>query len=201
MSDKELLERIGENDDLAFNQLYNKYWRLIYYWTSNRIYDHDAVKDVLQNYWADIWSRPTLIKTDKNGSAKSILLGFISYRILDFYKKKDLLVFDNQCGIDAQNANVLTYPHVFEQMELKEAHQIINGLLGKMTALSREIYTLHEKENYSVKEIAQKLSVTEETVRRKLALTRKSLRNNFLKYYSGGIPVFVVVAFADLFKN
>ena len=201
MSDKELLELIEKNDDLAFNKLYNKYWRLIYQWTCNRIYDHDAVKDLLQNYWADIWSKPTIIKTDKNGSAKAILLGFISYRILDFYKKKKLLVFNNQENFDMKNSETLAYTHVFEEVEIKDAHKLINKLLNKMPDLSRDIYILHEKENYSVKEISQKLSITEETVRRKLAFTRKTLKNQFLKYYSEGVPVVVFIIYGNLFRH
>ena len=199
MSDKKLLELIEKNDDQAFNELYNKYWRLIYQWTCNRIYDHDAVKDLLQNYWADIWNKPDTIKTDENGSAKAILLSFVSYRILDFYKKKKILVSDQPNNFD--NAETLSYNHVFEEIELKEALKLINQLLGRMPVLARDIYILHERDNYSVKEISQKLSVTEETVRRKLAFTRKTLKNQFLKYYSEGVPMVIAVVFANLFKN
>ena len=201
MSDKELLELIAKNDSFAFNRLYNKYWRLIYRWTSNRISDHEAVKDLLQNYWADIWSNPAIIKTDRNGSAKTILLGFISYRILDFFKKKNLFTSGNQENSGREDSEKLSYTHVFEDIEIREAHQLINKLLGEMPALSRQVYILRDRENYSVKEIAQKLSVTEETVRRKLALTRKSLRNQFIKYYSGEIPLLISVVYAHLFKN
>ncbi len=201
MSDKELLELIAKNDDIAFNRLYNKYWRLIYRWASNRIGDHEAVKDLLQNYWADIWNNPAMIKTDRNGSAKTILLGFISYRILDFFKKKNLFISGNQENQIREDSEKLSYTHVFEEIEISEAHKLINKLLGEMPALSREIYILRERENYSVKEISQRLSVTEETVRRKLALTRKSLRNQFIKYYSGEIPLLVSIIYAHLFKS
>ncbi len=199
MSDKELLELIAKQDDSAFNELYNKYWRLIYRWTGNRIYDREAVKDLVQNFWADIWTNPAAIKTDQHGSAKAILLSFITYRILDFLKKKNLLVLGEDGKLSESKASAFTYTHVFEDIEIREVHRVIDELVARMPLLAREAYILRERENYSIEEISQKLSLTEETVRRKLALTNKSLRSQLLKYYLGEVHLVVLIACSGVF--
>ena len=199
LSDIELLNRIAGKDEAAFKQLYDKYWRLIYRWVSNRIYDQEAVRDLLQNYWADIWINPAMIKTDKDGCAKSILLGFISYRILDFFKKKNLLVLTDNYAF-SEDTQTSGYTHVFEEIEIHEAHRLINEFLDKLPALSRNIYLLHERENYTVHEISHKLSVTEDTVRRHLASTHKMIRRHFGKYYPGDAGLVLLVVSAQLFR-
>lgn len=191
MCDKELLERIENKDINAFNQFYNKYWRLIYRWTSNRIGDREQVKDILQNYWIDIWTKPSIIKVDQQNSAKNILLGFISFRILDFFKRKEVVALsDILCTEDALENS---YCHVWEELEMKEVHSIINNILMEIPSLDRDIYLLREVENNSVREISQKLSVTEETVRRKLALTNKVLQQKLSKYYIGEANILIFI--------
>ena len=63
-SDKELLDDIQNGDSEAFTILYNRYWRLLYVWTSNRVYSREAVPDLMQNVWADIWQNPAMIKVN-----------------------------------------------------------------------------------------------------------------------------------------
>jgi RNA polymerase sigma-70 factor (ECF subfamily) len=174
MCDKELLDKIKDGDAEAFNKLYDRYWKLVYRWACNRINDRETVKDLLQNYWADIWIKPSIIKVDNQQSAKNILLGFISFRILDFFKKRKIL--ELQDIYTMENTESYSYSHVLEDIEIQETHKIINNLLNELPSLDRDIYLLREKEYKPVIEISRKLSVTEETVRRKLALTNKVLQ-------------------------
>ncbi|MDR2118205.1 MAG: sigma-70 family RNA polymerase sigma factor [Tannerellaceae bacterium] len=181
MCDKELLEKIEIGDSDAFNELYNKYWKLIYRWTCNRVENKETVKDLLQNYWADIWTQPSIIKVDDQKSAKNILLGFISFRILDFFKKKKILELEDIYRME--NMESYSYSHVLEDIQIQEIYVIINSMLKKIPPLDRDIYLLREREYRTIKEISRTLSVTEETVRRKLALTNKVLQRRLSEHY------------------
>lgn len=180
ISDKELLEAIRNKDQDAFSELYNRYWKLLYSWSIKRIYDQEAVRDLLQNIWIDIWENPLILKTDANGSVRSILLSFTTFRILDFFKKKDILVFptDNEDYLNEEH----NYSHILEELEIKEIHAHIEQSLSKISDFAREIYFLSENENLPVREIALKLSVTEETVRRRLKWVNDYVRRDVEKY-------------------
>lgn len=197
--DKELLECIEKGDSSAFTELYNRYWRLLYNWTSNRVVSRETVQDILQNVWIDIWLNPLMIKTDNQGSAKSILLGFVSYRILDFFKKKDILLFESDETISNESMEKLSYSHILEEFQLKEIHAIIDKILSKLPQLARDIYILSERKNLAPKEIAKQLSVTEETVRRRLAWTNGIVQSKLTKYYFGNTSILVLIMYAQTF--
>ncbi len=182
-SDKELLEAIQKGDSESFTLLYNRYWRLLYTWASHRIYNREAVQDLMQNVWADIWQNPAMIKVNDKGSAKNILLGFVSYRILDFLKKKDILVFQFDEDNSFESQESLGYSHVLEELQVKEILELINATLERLPQLAHDIYILSIKKHLPVKEIALRLSITEETVRRRLKWTNSLLRSEVNKYY------------------
>jgi RNA polymerase sigma factor (sigma-70 family) len=198
-SDKELLESIQRGDSEAFTQLYNKYWRLLYSWSSNRIYNREAVQDLMQNVWADIWQNPGMIKVNDKGSAKNILLSFVSYRILDFFKKKDLLVFLSDENSSSESQESVGYSHVLEEFQVKEIHKLLNAALDKLPQLALDIYMMSEKEHLTTKDIALRLSITEETVRRRLKWTHSFLRNELNKYYVEEVNILILLLYAQDF--
>lgn len=198
-SDKELLESIQRGDSEAFTLLYNKYWRLLHSWSSNRIYNREAVQDLMQNVWADIWQNPSMIKVNDKGSAKNILLGFVSYRILDFFKKKDLLVFQSDENSSSDSQEPVGYSHVLEELQVKEIHKLLNAALDKLPQLALDIYMMSEKEHLTTKDIALRLSITEETVRRRLKWTHSFLRNELNKYYVEEVNILILLLYVQDF--
>jgi len=198
-SDKELLESIQRGDSEAFTLLYNKYWQLLHSWSSNRIYNREAVQDLMQNVWADIWQNPGMIKVNDKGSAKNILLGFVSYRILDFFKKKDLLVFQSDENSSSDSQEPVGYSHVLEELQVKEIHKLLNAALDKLPQLALDIYMMSEKEHLTTKDIALRLSVTEETVRRRLKWTHSFLRNELNKYYVEEVNILILLLYVQDF--
>jgi RNA polymerase sigma factor (sigma-70 family) len=199
MTDQELLEEIAKGNSDAFTVLYNKYWRLLYVWSTKRIFDREAVLDLQQNVWADIWLKPEMIKTNAEGSAKSILLGFVSYRILDFFKKKNILVLQTLESEFLESDEKLSYSHVFEELEVKEIHAIIDNIIGKLPEIAQEIYILSERKNLSAQEIAERLSVKEETVRRRLTWINSILRSELSKCYLDRANSLLLVLYAQEF--
>lgn len=198
-SDKELLEEIQQGNSVAFSALYNKYWRLLYSWSMHRMSDRSLVQDLMQNVWAEIWQNPTSIKVNSEGSAKSILLGLVSYRILDFFKKKELLVFHSEEWGEYEGDEALGYTHVMEDIQVKEIQACINAVLEKLPKLARDIYCMSEVEQLSDEEVAHRLSITTETVQRRKAWTNNFIRKEVGKYAMEGSDLLVVLLYANLF--
>jgi DNA-directed RNA polymerase specialized sigma24 family protein len=55
----------------------------------------------------------------------------------------------------------LSYIHVFEELETNEIHNLINNVLNTVPDLTREIFNLLCVKNYSVKEAAAELKVSD----------------------------------------
>jgi len=181
ISDKELLEAIGEKDEKAFNEFYKRYSPLLYEWMYNRIGTAEATDDALQNFWSNFWLNPTMIKTDTKGSSKKFLFHFYTYRVLDYFRKinnKNRL-FSSGTDPDGDDDydNTLSYTHVLEELQAKEIHQIIDETISHLPELTRKIFEYRWEMNYSVKETAEQLQIDEKTVYNRMFRTLDEIRS------------------------
>ena len=85
-TDKELLQRIADKDERAFNELYRRYSRLFLSWVYSRLHDRETTRDVVQEFWEEIWSRPDRFHCDEKGSAKKIFIQFLAFRAINYVK-------------------------------------------------------------------------------------------------------------------
>lgn len=182
LSDQQLLAAIVNKDQSAFNELYNRYWRLFYSWTFSRVNHREMSQDITQIFWAGVWDKPEIIKTNGNGSAKSFLIHCLSYRILDYLKSTEAQLL----GVEDKELEKISessvYTHILEELELKELHETIDRILDNLPKVARKVYILRERENLSVQEIAEHLSISPKTVRNNLSqafgVIRKELGNS-----------------------
>jgi RNA polymerase sigma factor (sigma-70 family) len=190
MTDRELLERIANGDSGAFDILYNRYKNLAGSWVSSRIgANTDLLPDILQESWSWVWLKPYSVCTNANSSARNFLLHYLSYRVLDLFRRiADPLVVNND-DIVGKSADILSYNHVQEDSDVRELQEMIHGIIDGMPALAQEIFRLRCIEGRSVTETAETLSVTEKTVRNRLSLTLASLREELTLRYETGDAV------------
>ena len=180
-SDKQLLEAVLRKEESAFNELYRRYWRLLYQWTFSRIKDREMVQDVMQIFWMQVWDQPQIIKTDSKDVARSFMLHVLSYRILDYLKSAESRLMGTEAPEIDKTSDLLAYTHVLEELEVKDLHKEIDRILDTLPEVARKVYLLRERKNLSVKETADLLLVSEKTVRNNLSLVfvaiRKQLSN------------------------
>ena len=55
LSDETLLELLKNEDRLAFNILYNRYWKKLYNITNKRIKDREAAEEIVQDLFTSLW--------------------------------------------------------------------------------------------------------------------------------------------------
>ena len=56
-SDEELLQLLKNDHPVAFDSVYNRYWKTLYHAAYNRVSDRDAAKDIVQNVFIEIWQK------------------------------------------------------------------------------------------------------------------------------------------------
>jgi RNA polymerase sigma factor (sigma-70 family) len=183
-SDKELLEAIERKDRKAFMVFYKRYARLLQMWALKRTGNKELTEDIAQNFWIIIWSNPAIIKTNEDGLAKDYLLRYFSYRMLDYIKSAGAQVLGNETKLNEMTES-LSYTHVFEELETNEIHYLINEVVSNLPDLTREIFDLLWEKNYSVKEAALQLHVSEKVVRTNYNKTINALRNHLTTLQTG----------------
>jgi len=168
MSDQELLEAISHENVSAFNELYNKYNKVLFKKAYMRVQNTIHAEEIMQEFWIDIWEHPTKIKWNQDGDTKGFMSSYLLFRILDSVRKESANVMASESNVSLENIeNELSYSHVSEEYEIKELETVINGILNELSEKSAEIFMLHYRDGYTMKETADMLQVNERTVKYK----------------------------------
>lgn len=176
MNDGELLNRIKDADAVAYRQLYDKYWDILYTYLVSKTNNTEEAKDILQELWMKIWLNPGFVLVNKEGEAAGFLVGYLNYRVLDYFRhllerrKKQ----QNVADIYNQKEN---YTSVLEQLNRKDLVRTINKVIETLPKTTGSIVKMR-LDDQTVNETAMQLSVSEKTVRNKFSEGLKVLRKN-----------------------
>ena len=66
LSDAELTLLLKEGDEVAFTEIYNRHWKLIYVHVYKMLRDEDEAKDVVQEVFGNLWIKAASIKNNLN---------------------------------------------------------------------------------------------------------------------------------------
>jgi RNA polymerase sigma-70 factor (ECF subfamily) len=166
--DKELLDAIAQQDVRTFNILYGRYNRLLYAKVLGRLKNPGQAREIMQGLWISIWERPAFVKTNETGAAKGFLYHYLAYRVLDFIRKEKFhaIAIATREPLEAVE-ETLSYVHVAEEYELHEFEARVASIIDGLPDQTAEIFTLHWRQGYSLKEVANLLQLDERSVRQK----------------------------------
>lgn len=168
IADNELLKAISLRDVYSFNTLYHRYNRLLYKRVYGRLENPDQSQEIMQEFWVTVWTKPDFVKTTESGSAKAFFYHYLSYRVLDCIRKTNFnIIATSNCESLQEVEEELSYMHVSEEFEIKELELLIDSILKDLSGQTAEIFVLHWRNGYSLKETAQILKLNERTVRQK----------------------------------
>lgn len=170
-SDSELTELLKSDDQAAFAEIYDRYKRLLFLNAYNKLHNRQEAEDLIHEIFASLWSRRmTLTFT---GHLAGYLYTAVRNRVLDHYsqqEKESIYIQSLQRFIDKGEAIT---DHLVREHEM-------NSLIDKEIALlplkMREVFELSRKAELSHKEIAEKLNISEQTVRKHIQHALRTLR-------------------------
>lgn len=155
------LMKLGDYD--AFTEMYTRYDATLYRHAYKILGDVDACNDLLQELFLAMWERREALQI--SGSLSAYLHRAVRNRVLDVISREQ--VADKYIGSlrDFANQGVWT---VDEAMREKELLAIIEAEKAKLPPRMREIYELNREDHLSYREIGEKLSISEKTVKKQV---------------------------------
>ncbi|MEX2513288.1 MAG: RNA polymerase sigma-70 factor [Cyclobacteriaceae bacterium] len=167
---------VKQNNRDAFKEIYNKYWQNLYRYGIQIIHCSHDVEDIIQELFVSFWINR------KNLEIKSSLSGYffkaLKYKIINYIEHN--LVKKNY--LYSLNCKVLEYEDegglLMEAKELEKWMNIgVNGLSPKV----QQVFELSRKDNLSIREIALKLKVSDQTVKNQISKALKDLKIHLTK--------------------
>lgn len=195
-----LFRRLQQGDEAAFEVLFDKYWKRLYLSAYRRLHNHEEAEDIVQEVLASIWQRRATLEPDANGSLQSYLFTALRYRIISFYAAVKTERFQGEV------LEKLLYLRDDDQFNLiisKELQQLINTELANMPENMKKAYQLTRHENYSIREVANILQLSEQTVKNLITASCRKLRAAIEQYYAHepSYPLVTIVLLAAMAKE
>ncbi|MFT3948017.1 MAG: RNA polymerase sigma-70 factor [Agriterribacter sp.] len=178
-SDQELLLLINAGDVQAFTVLYRRYWEELLTAAGRVLRDKDAAEDILQEVFLSIWKRHSTFSVD--GSVQAYLHNAIRYKALS-YLQKNITRRDYLSAFQQVSEQLLTGAD--SPLHLKEIQRVIHNAVEQMPAKMKTTYMLSRHEHISHKEIARKMGVTEQTVKKQIHYALHIIKNSLGKILS-----------------
>ncbi|SMD12421.1 RNA polymerase sigma-70 factor [Pedobacter nyackensis] len=168
-TDQQLIALLKGGDHVAYTEFYDRYFQLLFVYTYKKLRDEAEAKDVVQDFFTVLWMKRELLNF--SSSIPAYCFTAINNRIIDLFLHRK--VADKYIGcipIDQEEAK--TDHLVREKQLMAYIEKEIHALPSKM----RQIFEMSRKSNYTYKEIANELSISEKTVHRQMSNALMRLR-------------------------
>lgn len=171
LTDAELLKRIQQDDVTAFETLYLRLWESLFVFAMKRLGSEDDAADVVQEVFASLWARRHSLQV--RDSFEGYLFSAVKYKVINqvaaMMQQPEKLEHVSESLLPMVN-------NISEGMNFNELQTVLQQELKFLPAKMREIYLLYIEQHRSVADIAQLLSLSEQTVRNQLGLARGRLK-------------------------
>lgn len=171
LSDEVLMQLISNGDQQAFSQLYLRYQpRLVKY--CGRVLRDDLAQaaDLVDEAMFDVW------RSADNFAGRSKVSTWIysiaRNKVVSWLRKTSELTLEDESILDAM-IDPAANPH--EELALDDMKQQLLRLMDQLTEEHREVIRLTYFEDKSVKEVAEMLVISENTVKTRMFYARKRL--------------------------
>lgn len=171
LSDQELAVSLRSGDEAAFTELYERYQGLLYIYACKIMKDEELAEDVIQELFIALWDKRETIDVKKSFS--SYLYSAVRFRFFDLLDKQKVRAdYAQSFQLFLDKGEYQTDNYVAE----KELAAIIEKEINSLPEKMREVLLLSRRENLTNKEIAERLNISEKTVKNQLSSALKVLR-------------------------
>lgn len=174
LDDQALVTLLRQGDKEAYTIIYDRYKNLLYSHAYRKLGDPEEVKDVLQELFTNLWNKRADIPVTMNLSG--YLYAGIRNRVLNLLSHKQV------------ESKYITSLQQFIEDEAyttdlaireKEFAALIQKEIDMLPPKMREVFLLSRKEYLTHQEIADKLSISEQTVAKQVTNALRILRVRF----------------------
>lgn len=170
-NEKVLLKQIAEGDEASFGELYRYYYpRLLPFICKNTGSDAQA-EEIIQETFIRIWLNREKLPEIEHFAAW--LFKVASREFLSALRKR--LSYEEKIGALQAEATPVS---PLEQLHVREIRELVKAAVQQLPDQRRRIYQLSREEGLKVNEIAERLSLSPQTVKNVLTTSLKQIRDH-----------------------
>ena len=182
--EKKFIDFMASGDEKsAFELLYTRYWEQLFCYAAKAIGNKTDALDIVQETFIAVWEQRHQVTALQ--SLKAYLFAITRYKAIRYIRKHahrtDYL----------DSLTDFLQRHEQSPEELYIAHELqtlVDAEIQQLPKKMQAVFMLSRQENLSHKEIAEKLAISDKTVKKQISNSLKVLR---LKIIGNHLPLFV----------
>ena len=167
--DENLLGLLKQDDELAYTELYNRYWERMVTFAYVKLQSGADAKEVVQDVFLDIWNRRFNLQMPENLHA--YISGSVKYKIFTLLakRKKELSNYQKlQTGLSSSSTE--------EWLSYDQLRADLEKAVLQLPEKCRLVFKLSRERGLSTPEIARHLQISPKTVENHLTKALLRLR-------------------------
>lgn len=194
---KELIDAAINQDQDAITQLYQMTKDNVYFTIFSMEKKEDVVQDLLQDTYVKAFRSLSQLK--EPAAFRSWIKRIAHNHTIDYLRKKKPALFTDM--VSAESNEVLdfrddrpdSYPETV--IDQKETASLLKDILNSLSDEQRVAVSLHYYQQFSIKEIAEQLSVTENTIKSRLNYARRHIEKKVRELERQGTKLYGMLPF------
>jgi len=173
LTDVQLIRLLKEDNAAAFAEIYKRYAKSLADFTASKLFNLEDAQDIIHDLFVKLWEDREQLNITSN--LKTYLFTITRHRIIDKIRRN---ITREEYAAMLQSLVNAHQPNVEQQIAAKELQQTIENSLNELSPKVKEIYQLSREENLSIPEIAEKLQLSEQTVKNQISTALSHLRKS-----------------------
>ena len=169
--EKYLLGRFQAGSVDAFTEIYNLYWKKLFFVAASKLQNPAEAEEAVQDIFLDIWRRRTELNITT--SLSCYLSACVKYKVINVLSKRyqQMLYVQSQAsGVDGAECSVE------DRLQYLQLKNELSKETAKLPEKCRLVFQLSREKGYSHKNIATLLGIAEKTVESHLTKALRTLR-------------------------
>ncbi len=164
-SDNKLVDKLRKGDRVAFYNIYERYCKRLYGFVFRYIKVEVDAEEIVQEVFIKIWESRN--KIDAHASFESFLFTIAYNSTISLLRKRA----NEQKYLEHLKSilQIQKAPDLIDEIQFNELNEKVKTLLNELTPRQKEIFQLSRVDGLTHNEIAQKLNISLNTVKKHMA--------------------------------
>lgn len=185
ISDSELIELVKQGNENAYEELYQRFHRLAFYYAYKLCKNDADAKDIVQECFLEIHRSINSLK--ENSFFKAWMYKIVSSKCKKLFRKNKHITNDFEDDVMVNNVKEDRIEFIPEQLShFKNDQDLLNTFIDQLPNAQSSIVVLFYLEQFSLKEISDILDIPIGTVKSRLSYARMYLKKALDSYRGSG---------------
>ena len=172
LNDNELTSLLNKGDQFAYTEIYYRYHAALYIHVFNKLRSREESRDIVQDLFANLWLKRERI--DLQTTLSGYLYSAVRYRVFDLiaHQQVESKYIDSIKEFAKSGACITDY-----LIREKQLFALIDQEIAALPPKMRVVFELSRTTGLTHKQVAEKLQLSEKTVKKQINNSLKILRS------------------------